>query len=130
MNRNSIPQARSRQPRLFLFARFLVIYLGAYFLLREYAARHAPYAVTRAPREWITGKPVTVELREGRILWPVFSGRRADSDLAHHLQNFERRFMQPLAYYVFSPFVEADCALNGHPASPQYDWKFFGWNLE
>lgn len=101
----------------------MVGYLASYFLHREYAARHAPYAVTRAPREWITGEVVVVTIKNSTILWPRFTSRTTDEKL-------ERRFLEPSMYYFFLPLVEADCALNGHPSRPDYEWKFFGRNLE
>jgi hypothetical protein len=113
----------------------VVDYLGSYFFNRKYAARHAPYAVTRALREWITGEPVIVTIKNSTILMPVFATRDGKRiferrfPLEHRLP-LERRVLEPLAYYYFLPLVEADCALNGHPALPKYEWKFFGRNLE
>lgn len=98
-------------------------YAVSYCLHREYAARHAPHAVTRAPREWLTGKPVIVTIRNSTILWPRFGP-------ITKFEKFERRYMEPVFYYMFLPLVEADCALNGHPSRPKYEWKFFGRNLE
>jgi hypothetical protein len=101
----------------------VVGYLGSYFLHREYAARHAPYAVTRAPREWIAGDAVIVTIKNSTIMWMRLAPKTKREE-------FERRFLEPTAYYIFMPLVEADCALNGHPASPSYEWAFFGRNLE
>ena len=98
-------------------------YLASYYMNREYASRHAPYAVTRSPREWLSGEPVIVEIRNSTILWVRLAPKSTPEEL-------ERRFLEPLAYYSFFPLVEADCALNGHPARPKYKWQFFGRNLE
>lgn len=104
-------------------------YLGSYLRHRDYAARHAPYAVTRAPREWIAGKPVIVKIKNSTILWVRFTSRKANV-WERRLQELERSYLEPLAYYYFLPLVEADCSLNGHPSRRDYDWKFFGRNLE
>ena len=105
-------------------------YLRSYLLHREYSARHAPFAVTRAPREWLTGELVIVTIRNSTILWPRFSPRRVNGDMKPRFEDLERRYLEPLTYYCFLPLVEVDCAVNGHPWRPEYDWKFFGRNLE
>ena len=98
-------------------------YLTGYCMNREFAAQHAPSAVSRAPLVRARGEAIQVEIKHGRIMWVRFvpNTKRA---------KFEVRYLEPAFYYVFMPLVELDCALNGHPACPDHHWRFFGPNAE
>ena len=98
-------------------------YLANYFLNREFAAQHAPAAVTRYPRAWLRGEVVTIEIKYGRIMWMRFAPKTA-------IERFEREVLEPAFYYFFMPLVEFDCALNGHPSCPEHLWRFYGHNAE
>lgn len=100
-------------------------YLVSYSVLRDYSAKHAPYAITRNLREWPPWKPKVIELTNSRVLWPRFSTRSPSLS-----EKPSRAFFEPLAYYLFMPLVEIDCTLNGHPTNRSYDWKFFGDNYD
>jgi len=100
-------------------------YLVEYSINREYSARYAPYAITRNLGVWPPWQPRIIEIKNSRILWPIFSTRNPSISKRLSVKVFE-----PIAYYLFMPLVEIDCTINGHPKNPSYDWKFFGSNSE
>ena len=98
-------------------------YFTSYCLHRDFAARHAPAAITRHPLAWLRSKPVTIEIKHGRIMWMRFAPKTA-------IAKIEREVLEPIFYYFFMPLVEIDCALNMHPFCPDHYWRFFGPNAE
>jgi hypothetical protein len=103
----------------------LLLYLIGYFVLRDYASHHAPSALTRNLTHWPPWEPRIVHIKNSRILWLRFYPRTLSS-----WDKYSHEWLEPAVYYMFAPLVEIDCALNGHPADREYDWKFFGSNSE
>ena len=95
----------------------LLVYVALYLALRPFPARYAPFAL---------GRPWSVfDIRQSVIPWPRFSTRHPSI-----AERVRQHMLEPAAYYLFMPLVEADLALNGHPGNPKHKWKFFGDNYD
>jgi hypothetical protein len=104
--------------RVVLFG--ICIYGPSYFFLRSHSASYAPYAWNRG-YETVNPTPNTIH-------YPIFGSRPITPGPPPSMARLKQEFLEPLAYYVFSPLVELDLAINNHPANPLPEWTFYGNN--
>lgn len=78
----------------------LLLYISVYFLIRPFPSH---YAVVALGRPWHD-----TDIKSETIEYPRFGIRSTAAE------KFSYDYLEPIAYYIFLPLVEAELALNGY----------------